>query len=229
MARLSQLIDDVAKGDLSTSELSNAIDDVKSEVQKLRDAGLNDEAAQLEAQLEKLEVAKKAKQAEDRAQQGLGIINAAAEAERDKEKSSNDAAALEMHLKDLGLSDEADAMSKLRAALEDPKDISGAELEQLAKDATALGDRLRGMGKPPEAKGLAGEADRLAQGLHEAATAKLSLEAAAKEKVVTNELQATAEGGQKLSAELEALGLAEDQVPTLTLTFTSGSLLDPPP
>ena len=42
VARLSQLIDDVAKGDLSTSELSNAIDDVKSEVPKLRDAGLND-------------------------------------------------------------------------------------------------------------------------------------------------------------------------------------------
>ena len=144
--RLTRICEDVLAGKVKGAELDQAIEDCKVEIAKLRAAGKEDEAVKLEHMLEKMEAARRAEleaEALEREKELLIAEEAAVEAEKEADSL---AAKVEADLIAAGLGDEAAEIHRLREALESG-DMSGAELEQAAKDAHALAAKLKDMGR----------------------------------------------------------------------------------
>merc|ERR1719506_2529101 len=135
---------------------------------------MEEQAKELEVMLEMMETARAAEKAAEAAQQDADRLKAAAAAAADEKAAGGVTIKLELELKEAGMADEAEEMRKLREALESGT-MTGAELEQAAKDAHELAEKLREKGLLT----VAADADDLSEKLSVAAKAKLEAEALA--------------------------------------------------
>ena len=149
---------------------------------RLREAGLKDEAAKVEAMASKLSEARELELKKEADLREAEVLAKQLEAEKEAQEAEDDAEAAAKRLREAGLVKDAERAEGLGEAMDDAK--TGKDMERVAKDAHAAADDLRRRGLRKEAD----ELEKMAQSTEEAAKAGLEKEAAEAEQAARRDL-----------------------------------------
>merc|ERR1711865_985779 len=195
--KIAKEVDHALEGELDVEEVEGVIGDAKAAADKLRAAGLTEEAAAMDAMVVKLEEALHAHhEAEDKKKEAE-LAHASGEAAA----LADAAGALADKLEAAGLREEAVKLHEFQAVLE-KSESTGKDLQDAAHGAHELAEKLRADGHVE----LADEMEKLALQLDGAAEKKLGVEALEAEKAAKDGLKDVAAGAHALADRLREDG-----------------------